>query len=164
MQIVTERLESTRLQLLDIYGTPCLTIRRRWLLAWSQTQCCPCLTAFSASKQRDGTTPSRWNFLPEDAGKGFCLCAGPVQHALRLRCGRSADLHQRRPATRSFAKHTTRVVGTVTKAMRQLKRGEIMGVRGPFGSHWPVEEARAGTWSLWRAESGWRRCDLRSID
>jgi NAD(P)H-flavin reductase len=38
-------------------------------------------------------------------------------------------------------KHTTRVVGTVTKAMRKLKRGDVMGIRGPFGSHWPVEEA-----------------------
>ncbi len=37
--------------------------------------------------------------------------------------------------------HTTRAVGTVTKAMRNLKRGEVLGVRGPYGSHWPVEEA-----------------------
>lgn len=37
--------------------------------------------------------------------------------------------------------HTTRVVGTVTKAMRKLKRGAVLGVRGPFGSHWPVAEA-----------------------
>ena len=37
--------------------------------------------------------------------------------------------------------HTTRVVGTVTKAMRKLKPGDVLGVRGPFGSHWPVEEA-----------------------
>ncbi len=37
--------------------------------------------------------------------------------------------------------HTTRAVGTVTKAMRLLKRGDVMGIRGPFGSHWPVEEA-----------------------
>ena len=35
--------------------------------------------------------------------------------------------------------HTTRAVGTVTKAMRALKRGETLGVRGPFGNHWPVE-------------------------
>lgn len=38
--------------------------------------------------------------------------------------------------------HTTRMVGTVTRAMRQLKRGDMLGVRGPFGSHWPVEEAQ----------------------
>ena len=37
--------------------------------------------------------------------------------------------------------HTTRVVGPVTKAMQQLKTGDTIGVRGPFGSHWPVEEA-----------------------
>jgi NAD(P)H-flavin reductase len=37
--------------------------------------------------------------------------------------------------------HTTRAVGTVTKAMRKLKRDEVLGVRGPYGSRWPVEEA-----------------------
>lgn len=37
--------------------------------------------------------------------------------------------------------HTTRAVGTVTKVMRQLRRGDTLGVRGPFGSHWPVSEA-----------------------
>ncbi len=35
--------------------------------------------------------------------------------------------------------HTTRAVGKVTKAICALKRGETLGVRGPFGSHWPVE-------------------------
>lgn len=38
--------------------------------------------------------------------------------------------------------HTTRAVGTVTKAMRELKPGDVIGVRGPFGSAWPVKEAR----------------------
>jgi NAD(P)H-flavin reductase len=38
--------------------------------------------------------------------------------------------------------HTVRSVGTVTKALRKLKRGDVLGVRGPFGSHWPVEGAR----------------------
>lgn len=37
--------------------------------------------------------------------------------------------------------HTTRAVGVVTNAMRQLKRGDMMGVRGPYGNHWPLEEA-----------------------
>lgn len=45
------------------------------------------------------------------------------------------------PTTPAILVHTTRAVGTVTKAMRQLKRGDILGVRGPFGTHWPVEEA-----------------------
>jgi NAD(P)H-flavin reductase len=37
--------------------------------------------------------------------------------------------------------HTTRVVGAVTKAMRRLKPGDMIGIRGPFGSHWPIEDA-----------------------
>lgn len=38
--------------------------------------------------------------------------------------------------------HTTRVVGSVTAAIGELKAGDVIGIRGPFGSHWPVEEAR----------------------
>lgn len=37
--------------------------------------------------------------------------------------------------------HTTRAVGSVTRVMKQLKRGATIGLRGPFGSHWPVREA-----------------------
>jgi NAD(P)H-flavin reductase len=36
--------------------------------------------------------------------------------------------------------HTIREVGAVTRAMRKLKRGDPLGVRGPFGRSWPVEE------------------------
>jgi NAD(P)H-flavin reductase len=46
------------------------------------------------------------------------------------------------PAKRKPLVHTTRAVGTVTKAMRQLKPGDVIGVRGPFGSHWPIERAQ----------------------
>ncbi len=45
------------------------------------------------------------------------------------------------PADHTVLMHTTRAVGTVTKAMRRLKRNDVIGVRGPFGSHWPVDEA-----------------------
>ena len=37
--------------------------------------------------------------------------------------------------------HTTRSVGTVTKAMRRMKPGAVIGVRGPYGTPWPVEHA-----------------------
>ena len=37
--------------------------------------------------------------------------------------------------------HTTREVGAVTRAMRGLRIGDAIGVRGPFGSSWPVEAA-----------------------
>jgi NAD(P)H-flavin reductase len=37
--------------------------------------------------------------------------------------------------------HTVRAVGAVTTAVCKAKRGDVLGIRGPFGSHWPVEEA-----------------------
>jgi NAD(P)H-flavin reductase len=46
------------------------------------------------------------------------------------------------PARRKPLVHTTRAVGTVSRAMRQLKPQDVLGVRGPFGSHWPIEEAK----------------------
>jgi NAD(P)H-flavin reductase len=40
--------------------------------------------------------------------------------------------------------HTVRAVGAVSRAIGRLKRGAMVGVRGPFGSHWPVAEASGG--------------------
>jgi len=45
------------------------------------------------------------------------------------------------PAEPNLLVHTTRVVGAVTKAMRNLKPGDRMGIRGPYGRGWPVREA-----------------------
>ncbi|MEI6046355.1 MAG: FAD/NAD(P)-binding protein, partial [Chloroflexota bacterium] len=45
------------------------------------------------------------------------------------------------PAQAKHLTHTIRSVGAVTKVMDKLKRGDLLAVRGPFGTHWPVEEA-----------------------
>ena len=37
--------------------------------------------------------------------------------------------------------HTIRSVGAVTTALGRMKRGDMVGVRGPFGTHWPLEAA-----------------------
>jgi NAD(P)H-flavin reductase len=37
--------------------------------------------------------------------------------------------------------HTVRAVGAVTRAICSLKRGAVLGVRGPFGSAWPTAAA-----------------------
>lgn len=37
--------------------------------------------------------------------------------------------------------HTIRRVGTVTNQMNRLTIGDSVGIRGPFGSHWPIEKA-----------------------
>jgi NAD(P)H-flavin reductase len=37
--------------------------------------------------------------------------------------------------------HTIRAVGTVTKVMKDFKRGDAIGVRGPYGTSWPLTES-----------------------
>jgi NAD(P)H-flavin reductase len=39
-------------------------------------------------------------------------------------------------------RHTVRAVGNVTRAMAKLRPGDKLGVRGPFGTAWPVNEVR----------------------
>jgi len=38
--------------------------------------------------------------------------------------------------------HTVRAVGAVTAALCAARRGDLLGVRGPFGTTWPLEQAR----------------------
>jgi NAD(P)H-flavin reductase len=37
--------------------------------------------------------------------------------------------------------HTIRAVGTVTSALCRARAGDVVGVRGPFGTSWPLVEA-----------------------
>lgn len=45
------------------------------------------------------------------------------------------------PTTNGLLTHTVRAVGSVTRVMAKMKAGEIIGIRGPFGTPWPVKEA-----------------------
>jgi len=45
------------------------------------------------------------------------------------------------PGNRDKLIHTTRIVGTVTKVLGRLKANDVIGVRGPFGTNWPISEA-----------------------
>jgi NAD(P)H-flavin reductase len=44
------------------------------------------------------------------------------------------------PADPSRIGHSIRFVGNVTRAISRLEVGDVVGVRGPFGSHWPMKE------------------------
>jgi NAD(P)H-flavin reductase len=46
-----------------------------------------------------------------------------------------------RPGVTRQIVHTIRAVGPVTRALAQLRPGDSVGLRGPFGTAWPVVEA-----------------------
>jgi len=48
------------------------------------------------------------------------------------------------PASPDVVRHTIRDVGLVTHALCGLAPGERVGLRGPYGTHWPLAEAENG--------------------
>ncbi len=46
------------------------------------------------------------------------------------------------PDDTSFIDHTVRAVGRVTEPMVRLQPGQILGMRGPYGTGWPMEQAK----------------------
>jgi len=79
--------------------------------------------------------------LPVDSTTRFSFAPGQFNMLYVFGVGEVPISISSNPDDAPVLKHTTRVVGTVTKAMRKLKRGDVIGIRGPFGTHWPVEEA-----------------------
>lgn len=46
------------------------------------------------------------------------------------------------PSEKEFLRFTVNRVGVVTTALHYLKEGEIIGMRGPLGNHYPVEKLK----------------------
>jgi NAD(P)H-flavin reductase len=46
------------------------------------------------------------------------------------------------PAEPQVLRHTVRAVGAVSSAICRLRKGMMIGVRGPFGTGWPMDAAR----------------------
>lgn len=46
------------------------------------------------------------------------------------------------PKDANLIAHTIRHSGNVTQAISRLREGDSIGIRGPFGTSWPIEEAK----------------------
>ncbi|MCO6457726.1 MAG: FAD/NAD(P)-binding protein [Pirellulaceae bacterium] len=57
-------------------------------------------------------------------------------------CGEAAISISSDPERRGLIGHTVRVAGNVTQALARLQVGDQLGLRGPFGSSWPVDAVR----------------------
>lgn len=71
--------------------------------------------------------PAAFPFLPGQFNMLYQLGVGEVPISI------SGD-----PAHPERLIHTIRAVGTVTKVLQRCQPGDIIGVRGPFGTPWPV--------------------------
>lgn len=77
--------------------------------------------------------PGAFSFLPGQFNMLYAFGIGEVPISI------SSD-----PARSDLVLHTIRDVGAVTHALCDLRAGRQVGVRGPYGSHWPLEQAEGG--------------------
>ena len=71
--------------------------------------------------------------------KAFTLKAGQFNMLYLPGVGESAISVSGDPSKSDPLIHTVRAVGNVTDGLAQSKIGSTLAVRGPFGSHWPIE-------------------------
>ncbi len=79
--------------------------------------------------------------LPEVGHSGFAFAAGQFNMLYVYGIGEVPISISGDPGVPQALVHTTRAVGAVTKGMGELKKGDSIGIRGPFGTDWPVAAA-----------------------
>jgi NAD(P)H-flavin reductase len=76
-----------------------------------------------------------------DGERGFSFRPGQFNMLYTFGIGEVPISISGNPARWDTLVHTIRAVGPVTLAITELRPGDQVGVRGPFGHGWPVDEA-----------------------
>ena len=82
-----------------------------------------------------------FTLVPVDEGSGFGFLPGQFNMLYLFGYGEVPVSISGDPACRDQLTHTVRVAGSVTNAFANLETGDMVGVRGPYGSSWPIESA-----------------------
>ncbi|HUI64484.1 MAG TPA: FAD/NAD(P)-binding protein [Bacteroidota bacterium] len=75
-------------------------------------------------------------------GDSFSFNPGQFNMVYRFGVGESAISISSDPARPHQLQHTIHRVGAVTNELAKLKRGDMIGLRGPYGASWPVGDAK----------------------
>lgn len=84
----------------------------------------------------------RLQFVDEQVRRSYRFAAGQFNMVYLFGVGEVAISIVSDPEEPESLDHTIRAVGRTTKAMADLQLGNVLGIRGPFGQGWPLEEAR----------------------
>ena len=81
----------------------------------------------------------------------------PVRHAVGLRQGRIDDLHRLVAADQGLQAVLDHARGPRHHRLPRHEAGDVIGIRGPYGNQFPVDDWKGRTWSSSAAVSAWRR-------
>ncbi|HCU25088.1 MAG TPA: Ni/Fe hydrogenase subunit gamma [Deltaproteobacteria bacterium] len=106
-----------------------------------------CLTPQAAEivekrRESENIFTFRLRFCAEEARRSFSFSPGQFNMIYAFGVGDVAITIVSDPDDMETLDHTIRTVGNVTQALGRLEKGDVVGLRGPFGSTWPLEEIR----------------------
>ncbi|MCM8854539.1 MAG: FAD/NAD(P)-binding protein [Candidatus Thiodiazotropha sp.] len=84
----------------------------------------------------------RMQFEDSDAQETFSFSPGQFNMVTLFGVGEIAISIVSDPLDSHFFDHTIRIVGRVSEGLSKLKSGDHVGIRGPFGRGWPLQEAQ----------------------
>ncbi len=90
--------------------------------------------------EAEGVATFWLKFQDEELAKTYSFLPGQFNMLYLPGYGEAAISISSDPEDRTRVGHTIRFVGNVTHAFSRLKVGDIVGVRGPFGAPWPMDE------------------------
>ncbi len=93
-------------------------------------------------REAEDITTYRLQLVDEDARRRFRFKAGQFNMVYLFGVGEVAISIVSDPDEPELLDHTIRAVGRTTKAIADLQPGDALGIRGPFGECWPLEEAK----------------------
>lgn len=94
-------------------------------------------------RETETTDTVTLSLVPAGGGAPPPFAPGQFNMVYRFGVGEAAISISGSPEARGELVHTVRSAGRVTRALSEVAPGEIVGVRGPYGSGWPVARARS---------------------
>lgn len=92
-------------------------------------------------RETPGVYTYRLRFLDEALRRSYRFLPGQFNMVYVFGVGEVAISIVSDPDDPDLLDHTIRIVGNVTGALERLKKGDTLGLRGPYGSAWPLKEA-----------------------
>lgn len=95
-------------------------------------------------RRRRRESPDTWSLQLERAGPWPPSLPGQFNMLYAPGVGEAAISISGEPGRNGLLMHTIRSVGAVSRALGDLRPGQQLGLRGPFGVGWPVGEEAEG--------------------
>ena len=110
--------------------------------SWANPYLIQSATIVEKIREAEDIDTYRLRFVDEQVRRTYRFAAGQFNMVYLFGVGEVAISIVSDPDDPDSLDHTIRAVGRVTKAIARLQPGDELGIRGPFGQGWPLDDAQ----------------------